>query len=85
MDDVVRIGAFSDRRKYDDADRKGANSVFFLDIYVGHNIKKKKINLPPSVPRHRICGNPEDNNSLASVVYQSGEVLMNDGRRHSGF
>ncbi len=49
------------------------------------DVKKKKLNSPPSVPCHCICGNPEGNNSPVSVVYQSGEVLMDNGRRRSGF
>ncbi len=31
--------------------------------------QEKKLNSPPSIPHHRICGNPEGNNSPASVIY----------------
>ncbi len=47
--------------------------------------QEKKINSPPSVLRHRICGDPEGNNLPVSVVYQAGEVLMDNRHRRSGF
>ncbi len=42
---------------------KGEFSFLMSDA----DIEKKKLNLPPSVPRHRICGDLEGNNFNAGV------------------
>ncbi len=48
--------------------------------------EKKILNLPPSVPRHRICDDWKGNNSNPGIRCSSIRgSFMDDGRRRSGF
>ncbi len=55
-------------------------SFLTSDAYV----KKKKLNSPPSIPRHHICGDLEGTNSNAGVRCPSRRESF-DGRRTPAF
>ncbi len=62
-------------------EQKGANSAFQC---LTPTKRKKKLILPPSVPHHRICGDPEGNNFKAGVRGPSIRESF-DGRRTPAF
>ncbi len=70
--------------------REGSEFSFFFILDVGVRLtpmSKKILDLPPSVPRHRICGDRKGNNSNPSIRHPSirGSFMDDDGHWRSGF